>query len=43
MEKLNKNLGKIKKLKIQNLMRLVIFFRNFFEGPSDLGHDHSLF
>ena len=34
-----KNLGKIKKLKIKILTCPV----NFFEGPSDLGHDHSLF
>ena len=42
-EKLRKN-KKIKKIKIQNLTCPVKkFFRIFSEGPSDLGHDHSLF
>ena len=43
MEKLIKNLGKIKKLKIKNLTRPVKKIGIFSEGPSDLGHDHSLF
>ena len=43
MENLIKNFVKIKKLKKKNLTRPVKSFQIFSEGPSDLGHDHSLF
>ena len=44
MEKLIKKRREIiKKLKNIFLTRPVNFFRNFFNGPIDLGHDHALF
>ena len=43
MEKLIKKLREIiKKIKNNFLTRPVKKFRNFFDGPIDLGHDHAL-
>ena len=44
MEKLIKKLREIiRKLKNNFLTRPVNFFREIFNGPIDLGHDHALF
>ena len=44
MEKLIKKLREIiKKLENNFLTRPIKFFRIFFDGLSDLGHDHALF
>ena len=42
IKKLREIIQKIKKIKNNFLTRPVNFFRIFFNGPIDLGHDHAL-
>ena len=43
IKKLREIIKKLKKLKNNFLTHPVKFFRIFFDGPIDLGHDHALF